>query len=231
MKLSKIALVAAVLFTSQAAFAGDTYVGASVGQSRLHGVPDYGVSIDDKDLAGKIFVGKQLNRNFGIEASYFDLGDFEASNGAAHGSIGGRGLGLDLVGTVPLTQRLDVLGRVGVTRTRIEQESNFFGSGHRNVTEPKAGLGLQYKLSEKLAVRGEYEYHRTNFSDVRSHVNVASVGLVYKFGAPAKTSYVSQTTSATYVAPAPAPAPVVEAAPAPAPVAEAPVVTKKKVRE
>jgi len=239
MKLNKIALVAAVLFASQSAFATDVYVGAGVGQSRLYSgdvdnLSRYpGVSIDKKDTAGKVFVGAQFNRNFGLEASYFDLGDFTASAGGHEvASVGAKGVGLDLVGTLPLTERFSVLGRLGLTNTRINGEAYGY-SDHVNVTRPKAGVGLQYKLTDNLAVRGDYEYYRTNASyngySERSHVNVASANLIYTFGRAPQPAYVSKTsTTTTYTAPAPAP--VVEA-PAPTPAPEAPVVTKKKVRE
>lgn len=236
MKL-KLAFIAATLLASQAAFAGDTYVGVGVGQSRLHAdTGAFNKSTDLKDTAGKVFVGKELNRNFALEGSYFDLGDFSGKDRFGNrGEVGARGLGLDLVTTLPLTERFAVLGRVGVTRTRIDGAINGHGD-HKNVTEPKAGIGLQYKLSDRLAVRGEYEAYRTNTSYAgfkeKSHVGVVGASLVYKFGAkPAYVAPVVYTAPAPVAAPVvqPAPAPVVEA-PAPAP-APAPAVTKKKIRQ
>lgn len=234
----KLALIAATLFAAQAAMAGDIYVGAGVGQSRLHADFD-GLNVDNKDTAGKLLIGNQFNKNFGVEASYFDLGDFTASTkaGRKYASVGARGLGLDLVATLPVTERFAVLGRLGVTRTRVDGEL-FNDRAHKNVTEPKAGLGLQYKLTPNLALRGEYEVYRSNVkafnTEAKSHVNMASASLVYTFGAKPVAAPIVKTT---YVAPAPVavePTPVYT--PAPAPVAEpvveqAPVVTTKKVRE
>lgn len=235
----KLALIVATLFASSTAFAGDTYVGAGIGQSRLHSndvdayAPVLGATTDLKDRAGKVLIGKELNRNFALEASYFDLGDFSASHPAlGSASVGARGVGLDLVTTLPLTQRFAVLGRVGVTRQRLEGEVNGFRD-HDNKTNPKAGIGFQYKLTENLAARGEFETYRTNVTvdgyKARSHVNVVGAGLVYKFGRPAPTAvvYTPAAPAPVYAAPAPAP---VAATPAPAPV-EAPVVTKQKIRE
>lgn len=243
MKL-KLAILAATLFAAQAATAGDVYVGAGIGQSRLHSsdlnrigdaTAPYGIDIDKKDRAGKVLIGKELNGNFALEASYFDLGDFDASYaGQKFASVGARGVGLDLVGTLPVSERFALLGRVGVTRTRIDGE--LFGDrDHKNTTQPKVGLGLQYKLTNNLALRGEYEAYRTNVTydgfKAKSHVGVIGATLVYKFGGkPAAPAYVAPVS---YAAPAPTPAPVVEQPAAqPQPAVEAPVVTTtKKVRE
>ena len=74
---------------------------------------------------------------------------------------------------------------------------------------PKVGLGLEYKFTEALAMRGEYERYRMD-DGIRSNANVdmISLGLVYKLGRPAAAPVV--------YTPPPAPAPVAEAPPAPA---------------
>lgn len=260
MTLNKIALVAA-LFASQAAFAAEwpdnaAYVGIGAGQSKLKGdiadslqevnrVP--GASFDDKDTTGKVFVGKQFNKNFAVEASYAYLGKYSmhaeglvpgygASTAGVNAS--GRSLGLDAVVTLPLTKKLDVLGRVGVARTRVDSDAHV-SLGNRYIatasdraysTDPKVGLGLQYKFTEKVALRGEFERTRLKFEDSKNYVNSVSASLVYKFGRPAFTKARVVETKTTYAAPAPvAAAPVVQA-PAPAVVQEPTVVTKK-VRE
>jgi OOP family OmpA-OmpF porin len=87
----------------------------------------------------------------------------------------------------------------------------------------KYGVGLQYAITDALSLRGELErYHRINDPIRRGNVDMASIGLVYRFGAKAQTP-----VAQTYVAPAPVyvapPAPVAAApAPAPAPVYVAP---------
>ncbi|NNG25746.1 OmpA family protein [Massilia sp. ML15P13] len=224
------------------------YMGAGVGQSRAsidderlrrsltaNGATLVSFDEDERDTGFKLFVGKQLNRYFAVEAGYFDLGkfDFDAStsgNGTLRGEAGFRGVNLDLVGRLPLTQRLSLLGRAGVQYAKTR--THFSGNRLNAVTNPnpategrsnaKLGLGLEYQLSEALAVRGEVERYRLNDAvGNRGDVDLASVSLVYKFGRPAKVAYV-----------APAPAPVAEApAPVAAPVAPAPepVPTSEKV--
>lgn len=212
------------------------YVGGSLGQARAaiddkrlarsltaNGAALTSFTTDERDRGFKLLVGKQLNRYFALEAGYFDLGRFgfdatTTSNGKLRGEAGFRGVNLDLVGQLPLTQRLSLLGRVGAQYARTS--THFSGNLLAGVTNPnarehktnaKVGLGLEYKLSEALALRGEVERYR--ISDAvgnRGDVDLLALSLVYKLGRPA---------SRPFVAPAPVlvtEAPVTEAEAAPA---------------
>ncbi len=217
------------------------YMGAGIGQSRAkiddqrlirsltaNGATMTSFDTDQRDLGFKLFVGKQLNRYFSVEAGYFDLGKFSFSsttsgNGVLNGQAGFRGANLDLVGQLPLTERLSLLGRAGMQYAKTS--THFGGNRLTAVTNPdpserklsaKVGLGLEYKLSEALALRGEVERYRLNDAvGNRGDVDMVSLGLVYKFGRPAPQAVVISETSPAVV-PQEAPR-VVEATPAPAP--------------
>ena len=94
------------------------YVGGNVGRAttdfdqRFIGVPAgtvTGINDDDSDTAWKLFGGYQFHRNFAVEGGYFDLGRYDygytTGAGAFSGSTRLQGLNLDLVGTLPLTDR------------------------------------------------------------------------------------------------------------------------------
>jgi OOP family OmpA-OmpF porin len=190
---------------------------------------------DEKDaVTYKVFIGKQLNRYLALEAGYFDLGEFNfnarTSDGSLRGNAGFRGVNLDLVGQWPLAERFSVLGRVGANYAKVT--TDFAGNRLNAVTGPhmsekklnaKVGLGLEYKFSEALALRGEVERYRVNDAiGNRGDADMATVSLVYKLGRPV-------TRAPVVVEPvAPVAAPVVEA-PASAPVAPAPVPVSEKV--
>ncbi|HEU4775819.1 MAG TPA: OmpA family protein [Telluria sp.] len=253
-------VIASAMLVSQAAQAAEPfvnpdwansawYLGGSIGGARAtidqqrisnslsaNGSTVTAFTKDEKDApAYKLFVGRQLSRYIAIEGGYFDLGSYgfnaTTSDGSLQGQAAFRGVNLDLVGQWPLTERLSVLGRVGVNY--VKTSTHFSGNRLNAVTGPdasqrksglKAGLGLEYKLSEALALRGEVERHRVNDAvGNRGDVDMLSVGLVYKFGRP---------VAAPVVAMAPQAAPVVETAPAPAPApvaAPAPVPSSEKV--
>jgi OOP family OmpA-OmpF porin len=255
---TKLSLAIALAFSataSNAAFAADdfinpdwansaTYIGASAGVGKSHqddlraareltNSPLNTFTNDTKDRGFKLFVGKQLNQYFAIEGGYFDLGKYTfRGTTPAGGVIAGenryRGVNLDLVGQLPLSQRISLLGRIGAeyARTGTSYSGNAIAVPSNRYSSdsdfgPKVGLGLEFKLSEALAIRAEAERSRLNdATGRRGNVDLYSIGLVYKLGRPA---------AAPYVAPAPVvvEAPV-EAAPAPAP-APAPQPTSEKV--
>jgi OmpA-OmpF porin, OOP family len=214
---------------------GYFYGGASIGQSRAkiddariragllsQGLATSAMSSDEESLAWKAFGGYQLNRYLGIEAGYFDLGHFGfTSTTAPAGTLDGRirlhGINLDLVGTLPVTERFSVLARVGAQHARARD--TFRGSGGVDVLTPntsksetgvKFGAGLQYAFTPNLMLRGEAERYRINDA-VGNHgdVSMYSVGLVFAFG--------RQTAAAPHPLAAPVYQAPVAAAPPPPP--------------
>jgi len=221
---------------------GYFYGGASIGQSRSkiddarinaellsQGLVTSAMSNDEHALAWKAFGGYQINRYVGVEAGYFSLGHFGfTSTTAPAGMLDGRirlhGINLDLVGTLPITERFSVLGRVGAQNASAHDSFNGSGSvvvltpnPSKSETNVKFGAGLQYAFTPNLMLRGEAERYRINDAvGNRGDINLYSVGLVFAFGrAPATAP--QQTAEQVYSAP-PLPPPVaVVAAPPPPP--------------
>lgn len=194
-------------------------------------------SMSERDTTNglKLYGGYQLNRNIAIEAGYYNLGKYGFSAttvppGTLDGTIRLRGLNIDLVGIMPLTEKFSVFGRIGAAQT--QARDSFSGTGaavvavsstSRRDTNLKVGLGMEYKLTPAVGVRAEFERYRINDGvGNRGDVDMMSVGLVYRFGARTPTP-APQVYSAPYVAPVvtpappPPPAPIVMAPPPPAP--------------
>ncbi|MES2162131.1 MAG: OmpA family protein [Pseudomonadota bacterium] len=226
------------------------YLGAGVGRSRANidqqrlttslqanGASVTAFNTDERDTGYKLFVGKQLNRYLAVELGYFDLGKFgfnatTSGNGVLNGEAGFRGANLDLLAQLPLTERLSLLGRVGANYAKTS--THFSGNRLAAVTgpdqsehkfNPKAGVGLEYKLNEALALRGEVERYRVNDAvGNRGNVDLLSVSLVYKLGRPAHSAPVYVPPPAAEPAPPP---PAVTPLPPPPP--KAPQPTSEKV--
>lgn len=251
MKLARasgaLGLVALAVIASPFAMAQDSgwYVGANAGQSRAkidderitgslagRGLSGISIADDDRDTGYKIYGGYKINKNFAVEGGYFDLGKFgyaatTVPAGTLNGNIKLKGLNLDLVGMLPITDKFSAFGRVGVNYA--EAKDSFTGTGAVNVVNPnpskraanlKVGLGLQYAFTESLAMRGEVERYRINDAvGNKGDIDLISLGLLYQFGA-AKAAPVAITEMPEPVAVAAAPVPVVAAQPAPVPVSE-----------
>ena len=207
-----LGLAALAVIASPFAAADDTagwYVGANVGQSKAKiddvritnsilgaGFTSVSLTDDDRDTGYKIFGGYQFNKNFALEGGYFDLGKFGYTAttlpaGTLNGNIKLKGLNLDAVGILPITDKFSAFGRVGVNYA--QAKDSFTGTGAVSVLNPnpskndtnyKYGLGLQYAFTESLAVRAEAERYRIDDAvGNKGDIDLISVGLIYRFGA------------------------------------------------
>ncbi|RZA09525.1 MAG: flagellar motor protein MotB [Moraxellaceae bacterium] len=211
------------------------YVGANAGQSRArldeqkiindvvpNSIPHSFVNDNTIDTGYKLYGGYQLNRYLSIEGGYFDLGEHQfnyaiSPAGTVDANMKVRGANLDVVGYLPFTEKFSAFARVGVNYA-LTQDT--FRSSAPNVlggkvsdrdTFAKGGVGLEYKLSDALAVRVEAErYAISNAFTDHNNIDLYSVGLVYRFGSKPAPQPVVATPP-----PAPTAAPVVEPPPAP----------------
>jgi OOP family OmpA-OmpF porin len=157
-----------------------------------------GFSADDRDRGYKLFGGYQINHYVALEAGWFDLGStgFNASTtptGTLRGDIRMRGISLDAVGTFPLNERFSLLGRIGAAHTRTRGSFGATGavtmpyrasSTSESNTGLKLGLGAAFRLSDAWSVRAEVErFHMGDSVGNKGHVDLMSIGLVYRFGA------------------------------------------------
>ena len=245
-RISLAVVAALAVLASPFANADDTgwYSGINVGRSRAKiddprirsgllngGFATTSIVDDDRATGYKLYGGYQFNRYFALEGGYFDLGKFgynatTVPAGTLRGDIDLKGLNLDTVGILPLSDKFSVFGRVGVAYA--DARDTFSGTGAVNVGRPTAhkreanikfGVGMQYAFTDALAMRVEAERYRVNDAiGNRGDVDLFSLGLLYRFG-PRSSPSVATTVMPEPVAvvvPPPAPAPVI-VAPAPPP--------------
>ncbi|WP_374710552.1 OmpA family protein [Massilia pseudoviolaceinigra] len=225
-----------------------TYIGAGIGQSRsytkaapvIKNLNGQGGMVnswrtDEKDMGYKLFVGKQLSRYFAVEAGFFDLGNFNVKTtnnlgGVVNAEQKYKGVNLDLIAQLPMSERFSVYGRAGMHYTKAKTQFSgnravglFAGEKSEKKLNPKFGVGLEYKFTEALALRAEAENYRIDDA-LRSNGNTKlySMNLVYKLGRPAASKPMPAQAPAPMpeATPAPAPAPMPAPAPAPVPVSE-----------
>ena len=236
---ARLAVATLCAIASPSALAADTgpYIGGNVGLSKSHfdelrisgtiapGSGITGINDDDRDIGWKAYGGYQFHPNLAAELGYFDLGKFgfaatTSPAGTLNGRMKVRGANLDLVGTLPLTDRFSAFARAGVIHA--QTKSSFDGTGavvptpsqgKETKTGYKFGLGLEYALTQALAFRAEAERYRVPDTVGRkANVDLYSLGLVYRWGkaAPAP-AYVPTAVTA------PPPRPEVVAPPPPPP--------------
>lgn len=173
MKIIAKALVSAVAVAAFSAHAEGLYVGGSLGTSRYNGPDVGGLSTDSSSNGGKLYGGYGFTPNFGVEAGYADLGKAQS----AAGDVRGHGIFVDAVGTVPLSEGLSALGRVGLFNGKAKSSFGTSDSG----TNYKVGLGLQYDFNKQTGIRGEWERYRFDALGTKANTDLYSIGVNYKF--------------------------------------------------
>lgn len=158
-KIAVAATLAVLASSSFAADSGRVYAGADVGTSKLG------------DLAGRessfgSFVGYQVTPMFGIEANVRRLGEstekFE--------TIRVSQFGLSLVATKPLTEGLNLFGRVGYNHLKATSSTN----GTDTDNNFMYGVGLAFPVCPNVSARVELQKPRHD-------VNNLSAGVVFQF--------------------------------------------------
>ncbi len=172
LKLKKLALgLVAVSAITVAAptFAEGFYIGAGVSQAF---VDEDG--FDEDDTGGKIFGGYNFNDYFGIEGSYFDLGDISDSGSSA--AI--DGVSLAVIGKVPVSTNFSIFGKVGGHEWDADTAGGVAGQVSSNSgNDVFYGVGLDYSINQVISLRGEVERYEVDDLDV----DVATLGISFNF--------------------------------------------------
>lgn len=160
--------------TAGAAQAEGLYLGANIA------APNYNSAINGSGGGGGggsagagLYGGYTLGPNFAVEGGYSFLGSTHDINGVARG----QSLYLDGVGSVMFAPQWSLQGRLGVAQ-------GWFSSPGGNDHSPglKAGVGLQYDLTQHYALRLGYDYYRfANAFDAKANVGQTTFGLKVTF--------------------------------------------------
>lgn len=126
----------------------------------------------DDETTFRFAAGYQVNRNLSVELGYINLGEFSAFGVNTEASA------FEVIGLYkfPVANKLSVYGLAGLARIEVETSGTFFGvpvSGSDDSIELTLGIGVQYDITPKFAVRGQYQDY--------DGAGVMSVGVVYKF--------------------------------------------------
>jgi OOP family OmpA-OmpF porin len=162
--------------TSTAANAPHAYAGIGVASAENK-------VVDAWKADAKIFGGYQFDQNWGVEAGFTRFGrvgvtqpDFD---GIYHGRTKGSSSYIAGTYTMLLNERVAAFGKLGVSYSERSYVGNFGALGEHD-TGVYAGAGLQVKLTDSLALTGEYErYGKKKTLGAKS--DVFTLGLKYGF--------------------------------------------------
>jgi OOP family OmpA-OmpF porin len=176
------------------------YGGVGVGQSKikedmicnaLAGIPGVSCSEDKKDTAWRIYGGNQFSKYGAVEFGYRNLGEGKANidilGNAGDVTWKAKGFDIALVGTLPVSDSIGILGRIGMFHWDVDASAggvlSAAGSEKAAGSSLTYGIGAQFGVAKDIAMRVELERMKDvgNDSVGKSDLDVMSVGVTFNF--------------------------------------------------
>lgn len=181
-KIVAAALLSVAVAAPVYAAAGSSYVGISLGNGAPNVTPVTGVALSKKSsfIFGGL-VGYQYNRNMAVEAQYTGVGKVSDANG---NSVKADALSLTLVGLLPVYDKVDLLGKIGIASVKSTASGvgTVAGASRVGLTY---GIGAQYTVTRELAVRLMWDRYAVSVNNAagktNSNANVVTAAAIYNF--------------------------------------------------
>jgi len=147
------------------------YMGAGVGQSKVNEG-----SYDDRDTAFSVFGGYDFNQYFSVEAGYADLGNLKSNVGGP--DLEATAPYIAAVGKLPINDKVSLYAKAGVNRWSLDDAApSLTGTSDDSGTDPTYGIGVNYRINDKYALRGDYS--RLKLGDM--NVDMAQIQATFHF--------------------------------------------------
>ncbi len=128
-------------------------------------------SVDDKDTVWKLFGGYRKNANLAFEVAYADFGSFDTTTTVTapffaknNGEFKPTALLLDVVGILPLADKYEIFGKVGLAAWEIEVDISGTPGGVNlspgfddDGLDFHYGVGVAAHFTDTVTVRAERE--------------------------------------------------------------------------
>ena len=174
------ALLAAAFAVPATAQDRGVYLGASLGASLYSNACDLApASCDDKDVAGRIFLGRELAPYVIGEIGFIHFGKAEVTGFSETKAYAGD---ISVLVSYPVDRGLSIFGRLGIYRAALETEVLGSEQSQRN-SAWTYGIGAQYNVTDDLGLRAEWQrYSNVGGSNTGSHnISFTNLGLLWHF--------------------------------------------------
>ena len=178
--MRRLMLFTVLAFGASAARAenGFFYLGAGVVRNSLSDITARGGLPDIKNTSWKAYAGVRPINEFAVEADYLDLGSKTINTTQSSTNLNYKAFAGYAVGFLPIPLPvIDVYGKVGLARWKLNGNVGSLGNLSTNGTEFAWGIGVQAHL-DMVGARLEYE----NFNVPNtSGASVASLSVFLNF--------------------------------------------------
>lgn len=145
------------------------YSGVGMGQSHI----DEG-GCSDRDRAFAVFAGYDTNKYFGVETGYADFGRLEYVGKVP---LEATAPYLVAVGKIPIADNVAIYAKAGINHWSLEEPSAPLTAMDDSGTDATYGLGIQYRINDRFALRGDYS--RLEVGEL--NIDAAQVQAVVRF--------------------------------------------------
>ena len=160
-------------------YVGLDYSYVDAGMKKINGTKWF----ESKFNTGSANVGLNLNRYFGVEAFYQLSQNKTKRVGESKGKMKFDAYGLDLMGYMPVYEKLDLVGTLGLAEYKFKG-NRMHPAGQDKYKKDGIGIrmggGLQYNFTDHIALRALARYNWVDISKV-NHIAEFSAGLRYTF--------------------------------------------------
>lgn len=165
------------------------YVHASLGSMQISSPDSTGTALNldgsRHKMAARVGAGLQLNPHFWIEATWFQLPRSTVQAPSGEAEYSGSVWTAAVTARLPLSDRIDVTGRLGAGRSSVEVSVPAMAYSSESRKRPVVwGVGASYRFSPNVAVTLAYDHlgtvgKYTTGSDVRARM--VSAGVQFNF--------------------------------------------------
>ncbi len=132
-------------------------VGASTARADVE-ASGLGVNVNGNADGWRVFGIYMFSDKYGIEGGYRSFGRPDDSTIPSGISVGTDGIDLYGVGTYPVSEKFDLFGKLGVVSSTTEIEQDEETEASMTSTDLALAIGGEYKISERFAIRAEFEW-------------------------------------------------------------------------
>jgi opacity protein-like surface antigen len=173
--MRKFAIAATcLLLLVPAAWAG-AYVGASVGQSDASSA-----GVGEDETSWKIVGGYTFMKFVGVEGSYRNMGSTDVTFGSTSVGLDVSSMDVFGVGILPIGRTVELFAKAGFAFIDLEASVSDPNFGSMSATDSENeiayGVGANFKVGSKVAIRAEYEGFNTT-----ENIDMVSMGAVFRF--------------------------------------------------
>ena len=154
--------VLAVFFSSSTLAAEGVYLGGGIVGGWLD-ISD--IDFEAQQVGYKLLGGWRVNRNFAVEATWQDFGDFSDAVDDVDVKIGVDGYTVEAIGILPTGADIELFGKLGYFDTDYKvTASGFSGSVKDSENGALLGFGMQAEAWPRVVVRMELSWFDTQDS-------------------------------------------------------------------